>query len=68
MKNDNKQKDITTQNCSFVDKIKGMMFEEMIGGVLFLIMFVILVLQILARQVFKSPLTWSEELAGLIFV
>ncbi|MBR8701915.1 Sialic acid TRAP transporter permease protein SiaT [Fusobacterium sp. DD29] len=42
--------------------------EEWIGGTLFMGMFVILVLQILARQVFRSPLTWSEELAGLIFV
>ena len=42
--------------------------EEWIGGTLFMGMFIILVLQILARQVFRSPLTWSEELAGLIFV
>ena len=42
--------------------------EEWIGGSLFMGMFVILVIQILARQVFRSPLTWSEQLAGLIFV
>lgn len=41
--------------------------EEWLGGGLFLTMFVILVLQIGARQIFKSPLIWSEQLAGLIF-
>lgn len=42
--------------------------EEWLGGSLFIAMFIILILQILARQVFDSPLIWSEELARLIFV
>lgn len=42
--------------------------EEWIGGSLFVIMFGILSMQIIARQVFDSPLMWSEELSGLIFV
>ncbi|OOF49353.1 C4-dicarboxylate ABC transporter permease [Rodentibacter trehalosifermentans] len=42
--------------------------EEWIGGVLFLVIFCILIAQILSRQVFQSPLIWSEELAKLLFV
>ncbi|MCK3655545.1 C4-dicarboxylate ABC transporter permease [Pasteurellaceae bacterium Macca] len=42
--------------------------EEWIGGVLFLTIFAILIAQIVARQVFDSPLIWSEELARLIFI
>ena len=42
--------------------------EEWIGGSLFILIFLILIAQILARQVFHSPLTWSEELARLLFV
>lgn len=42
--------------------------EEWIGGTLFIAMFVVLVLQIVARQILDSPLIWSEELARLIFV
>ena len=42
--------------------------EEWIGGTLFMGMFVVLVAQILARQVFGRPLMWSEELSSLIFV
>lgn len=42
--------------------------EEWFGGFLFLIIFAILIAQIVARQVFDSPLMWSEELARLIFV
>ncbi|MCW9710490.1 TRAP transporter large permease subunit [Avibacterium sp. 21-586] len=42
--------------------------EEWIGGVLFLIIFLILLAQIVARQVFDSPFIWSEELARLLFV
>ncbi|OOF70699.1 TRAP transporter large permease subunit [Rodentibacter caecimuris] len=42
--------------------------EEWIGGVLFLVIFAILIAQILARQLFSSPLIWSEELARLLFV
>ncbi|MCJ8343467.1 MAG: TRAP transporter small permease [Cetobacterium sp.] len=43
-------------------------FEEVVGATLFVIMFGVLVAQILARQVFNSPLIWSEELAILLFV
>lgn len=42
--------------------------EEWVGGVLFLIIFAIVVSQIVARQIFNSPLIWSEELARLLFV
>lgn len=42
--------------------------EEWIGGTLFVGMFAILVMQIIARQIFRSPLIWSEELASLLFV
>ena len=42
--------------------------EEWIGGGLFIGLFLILVVQIFARQVFDSPLIWSEELSRLMFV
>lgn len=42
--------------------------EEWLGGALFLVIFAILVMQILFRQAFHSPLIWSEELAKLLFV
>ncbi|MFZ7235984.1 TRAP transporter large permease subunit [Avibacterium gallinarum] len=42
--------------------------EEWVGGVLFLVIFIILLAQIIARQVFDSPFIWSEELARLLFV
>ncbi len=42
--------------------------EEWIGGTLFVCMFIILVMQIVARQVFGTPLMWSEELSSLLFV
>ncbi|OOF88966.1 C4-dicarboxylate ABC transporter permease [Rodentibacter ratti] len=42
--------------------------EEWLGGVLFLVIFCILIAQILSRQIFHSPLIWSEELAKLLFV
>lgn len=42
--------------------------EEWIGGSLFLFIFVLLICQIIARQIFDTPLIWSEELARLIFV
>ena len=41
--------------------------EEIIGAIFFIMMFVILVAQIVFRQVFDSPLVWSEELAILLF-
>lgn len=42
--------------------------EEWIGGGLFLVIFAILLAQIVARQIFDSPLIWSEELARLLFI
>ncbi|OOF60258.1 TRAP transporter large permease subunit [Rodentibacter myodis] len=42
--------------------------EEWIGGILFLVIFAILIAQIFFRQVVHSPLIWSEELARLLFV
>lgn len=42
--------------------------EEWIGGTFFIAIFVVLIFQVVARQVFNSPLIWSEELARLIFV
>ncbi|NBI43213.1 TRAP transporter large permease subunit [[Haemophilus] felis] len=42
--------------------------EEWIGGVLFILIFLILLAQIVSRQFFDSPLSWSEELARLLFV
>lgn len=42
--------------------------EEIIGATLFISMFAILVAQIIFRQIFNSPLIWSEELAILLFV
>lgn len=42
--------------------------EEWLGGALFIAIFGILIAQILSRQVFHSPLIWSEELAKLLFV
>ena len=41
--------------------------EEIIGAILFIMMFAILVAQIVFRQIFDSPLVWSEELAILLF-
>lgn len=42
--------------------------EEWLGGALFLVIFIILIAQIAARQIFDSPLIWSEELARLLFI
>lgn len=42
--------------------------EEWLAGSLFMLMFAILIVQIFSRQILGSPLTWSEELARLIFV
>ena len=41
--------------------------EEILGAILFIMMFAILVAQIIFRQIFDSPLVWSEELAILLF-
>ena len=43
-------------------------FEEYVGGTLFIVMFVTLVSQIIARQILNQPLKWSEELARFLFV
>ncbi|MGL5950952.1 MAG: TRAP transporter small permease, partial [Cetobacterium sp.] len=43
-------------------------FEERLGAALFVAVFAILVAQIVSRQIFDSPLIWSEELAKLLFV
>ncbi|MDO4698150.1 MAG: TRAP transporter large permease subunit [Pasteurellaceae bacterium] len=42
--------------------------EEWVGGIIFIAIFLILITQIIARQVFHSPLIWSEELAKLLFI
>lgn len=42
--------------------------EEIVGGILFIIMLIVLAFQIFSRQVLDSPLTWSEGLAKFIFV
>lgn len=42
--------------------------EELIGASVFTLMFITLILQILFRQVFDSPLIWSEELSMMLFV
>ncbi|MBC2850253.1 TRAP transporter small permease [Cetobacterium sp. 8H] len=41
--------------------------EEIVGAIMFIAMFAILVAQIMFRQLFNSPLVWSEELAILLF-
>ncbi|AKG03807.1 TRAP transporter small permease protein [Salimicrobium jeotgali] len=43
-------------------------FEEIIGGSLFIVIFVVLIVQIFSRQVLDSPNTWSEQLARFLFV
>lgn len=43
-------------------------YEEYLGGILFSIMFIILVMQIFSRQILDRPLMWTEELARLLFV
>ncbi len=42
--------------------------EEKVSGILFVLMFFILIMQVFARQVFNSPLIWSEQLSLLLFV
>ncbi|WP_028783919.1 TRAP transporter small permease [Thalassobacillus devorans] len=42
--------------------------EEIIGGSLFIVILIVLVLQIFSRQVLDSPNTWSEQLARFLFV
>ena len=42
--------------------------EEIIGGILFIGMLLVLSVQIVARVVLDQPLTWSEALAKFLFV
>lgn len=42
--------------------------EEWLGATLFIVLFIVMLLQIFTRQVLNSPLIWSEELSRLIFV
>jgi len=43
-------------------------YEEYLGGILFSIMFITLVIQVFSRQILNRPLMWTEELARLLFV
>lgn len=43
-------------------------FEEIVGGILFIIMLIVLTMQIFSRLVLDLPLTWSEALAKFIFI
>lgn len=42
--------------------------EEYIGGMLFIVMLLVLILQIFSRQLLDIPMKWSEELARFLFV
>lgn len=42
--------------------------EEIIGGILFIAMLIILTMQIFSRLVLDQPLMWSEALAKFIFI
>lgn len=42
--------------------------EEIIGGILFIIMLIILSAQIFSRLILDQPLTWSEALAKFVFI
>lgn len=50
-------------------KIKKILanIEEIVSATLFIMIFLILIAQIILRQVFNSPLIWSEELALLLY-
>ncbi|WP_102335528.1 TRAP transporter small permease [Salimicrobium jeotgali] len=43
-------------------------FEEIVGGSLFIVIFLVLIVQIFSRQVLDSPNTWSEQMARFLFV
>ncbi|MFV0503333.1 MAG: TRAP transporter small permease [Lachnospirales bacterium] len=43
-------------------------FEEYIAALLFATMFIVLILQIIFRQIIEVPLIWSEELSTFLFV
>lgn len=42
--------------------------EDYLGGGLFLVMLIVLVVQIFSRQFLNLPLKWSEELSRFLFV
>ena len=41
---------------------------EVVGGILFLLMFGVFVVQIIARGVFGRPLAWSDEIAVVLYL
>ncbi len=41
--------------------------EEILGTILFIVMFFVLIAQIVSRQIFNTPIIWSEELSTLMF-
>ena len=41
---------------------------EWIGGLMILLMTVVVLLQVIMRYIFNSPLTWTEEFARYLFV
>lgn len=43
-------------------------FEEYVAATLLATMFVVLILQIIFRQILGSPLIWSEELSTFLYV
>lgn len=43
-------------------------FEEYTAAILFATMFVVLMMQIIFRQIIGKPLIWSEELSTFLFV
>ncbi|UUV17412.1 TRAP transporter small permease [Fusobacteria bacterium ZRK30] len=43
-------------------------YEEYLGGILFSVMFITLIIQIFSRQILNKPLIWTEEVARLVFV
>ncbi len=43
-------------------------FEEYLAAILFATMFIVLMLQIIFRQVLNNPLVWSEELSTFLYV
>lgn len=43
-------------------------YEEYLGGILFSVMFITLIMQIFSRQILNKPLIWTEEVARLVFV
>ena len=46
----------------------GLRGLEHVGGLLFLGLFAVLVLQVVARLVFQQPLPWTDELAVVLYI